>query len=335
MHRRETDAPSPQSECTTPPKSRKKRQPLKGRRFGKLVAIERVEKRGTYWMWRCKCDCGNESVVTQTSLSNGDTQSCGCKRNRLKGRRFGKLTAIEPTGQRTTSGDALWRCECDCGHEAIIAGSNLHDNGSTNSCGCNRFRVKGKRYGKLLAIIAIDRTRGRIKWLCRCDCGNEVVIPVRNLSNRKTCGKCERGSFQRQKKHCPQGHEYTQENTYTTPSGYRLCKKCSRAGDKAHDKRAAKRNAPGKFSPAQWFARLSYHGNCCRYCQSTHDLTIDHMIPIARGGSNWPSNLVPACKRCNFKKHTKTYQEFTKQLTGGTYGRRRVTTTEGCRDGAG
>jgi len=42
--------------------------------------------------------------------------------------------------------------------------------------------------------------------------------------------------------------------------------------------------------------------------------TVDHYIPIAKGGSNWPSNLVMACKRCNFSKSDKMPEEFIKYL---------------------
>lgn len=30
-------------------------------------------------MWRCKCDCGNETTTRQSSLSSGVCKSCGCK----------------------------------------------------------------------------------------------------------------------------------------------------------------------------------------------------------------------------------------------------------------
>lgn len=54
---------------------------LTGQRFGRLIAIERVEKpknikKGTFW--RCKCDCGNETITMSTSLREGRTKSCGC-----------------------------------------------------------------------------------------------------------------------------------------------------------------------------------------------------------------------------------------------------------------
>lgn len=53
---------------------------LSGKRFGMLSVIERAKEYETYGrtMWRCICDCGNESVVAGEHLENGSTSSCGC-----------------------------------------------------------------------------------------------------------------------------------------------------------------------------------------------------------------------------------------------------------------
>jgi 5-methylcytosine-specific restriction endonuclease McrA len=40
----------------------------------------------------------------------------------------------------------------------------------------------------------------------------------------------------------------------------------------------------------------------CQYCGTRRDLTIDHVVPRAKGGSDSWFNLVTACKRCNAKK---------------------------------
>jgi hypothetical protein len=55
-----------------------KRKPIVGRRFGRLIAIKRVERVNGFNKFRCKCDCGNETIVWGPSLSNGCTKSCGC-----------------------------------------------------------------------------------------------------------------------------------------------------------------------------------------------------------------------------------------------------------------
>ncbi len=47
----------------------------------------------------------------------------------------------------------------------------------------------------------------------------------------------------------------------------------------------------------------------CLYCDSTKNLTIDHIIPRSRGGeSNW-TNLGTACMRCNTRKGDRTPEE--------------------------
>lgn len=58
---------------------------ISGKRFGRLVAIEYagrvVNKSGNRTtLWRCKCDCGNETVVRYPLLISGTTCSCGCKK---------------------------------------------------------------------------------------------------------------------------------------------------------------------------------------------------------------------------------------------------------------
>jgi hypothetical protein len=52
-----------------------------------------------------------------------------------------------------------------------------------------------------------------------------------------------------------------------------------------------------------WRSAIKEHwNNQCVYCGSNHDLTLDHVIPKARGGHNITSNVVPACRKCNQSK---------------------------------
>ncbi len=47
---------------------------------------------------------------------------------------------------------------------------------------------------------------------------------------------------------------------------------------------------------------------CCQYCGATAD-SIDHILPVSRGGGwDW-NNLVAACGRCNAKKGARTPAE--------------------------
>ena len=126
---------------------------LTGQRFGRLIAIKKVEKPsrlkgyGSYWL--CKCECGNEKIISGKHLRERHTISCGCynkeqikikkgKRNSkvvdLTGKRFGKLTVLERK-ENGTNYRAQWLCKCSYGNERIINSKYLL-NGSIKSCGC-------------------------------------------------------------------------------------------------------------------------------------------------------------------------------------------------------
>jgi 5-methylcytosine-specific restriction endonuclease McrA len=53
-------------------------------------------------------------------------------------------------------------------------------------------------------------------------------------------------------------------------------------------------------------------GYRCQFCAkkfSAAELTLDHILPKSRGGSNRPDNLVTACKSCNNRKGARTPEE--------------------------
>lgn len=54
----------------------------------------------------------------------------------------------------------------------------------------------------------------------------------------------------------------------------------------------------------QWWKRRLAKGLChyCRRSFSPKDLTMDHIVPVARGGKSTKGNVVPACKTCNNAK---------------------------------
>jgi hypothetical protein len=61
---------------------------MSGQRFGRLVAISYAGKRANskdrhIVLWNCKCDCGNETIVSQVNLSQGTTKSCGCLKREI------------------------------------------------------------------------------------------------------------------------------------------------------------------------------------------------------------------------------------------------------------
>ena len=54
----------------------------------------------------------------------------------------------------------------------------------------------------------------------------------------------------------------------------------------------------------QWWKRRLAKGRCyyCGRPTSPKELTMDHVVPIARGGKSSKANVVPCCKECNNAK---------------------------------
>ena len=73
--------------------------------------------------------------------------------------------------------------------------------------------------------------------------------------------------------------------------------------------RAKRKLAEGKLSSAEWFAIKKEYGFTCPSCflkEPEIKLSIDHVVPLSRGGRNDAPNIQPLCYECNRKKHTKT-----------------------------
>ena len=72
--------------------------------------------------------------------------------------------------------------------------------------------------------------------------------------------------------------------------------------DEADIKR--QRHKARQLRKSQWWKRCLAKG-ICHYCKCPtppKELTMDHIVPVARGGRSTKGNVVPACKECNNKK---------------------------------
>ncbi len=78
--------------------------------------------------------------------------------------------------------------------------------------------------------------------------------------------------------------------------------------------RARRRAAVGSLRAAEWLALVALHGGRCAYCGGVGSLQADHRTPLSRGGSNMIDNILPACARCNQRKHKMTEEEFRARL---------------------
>lgn len=56
-------------------------------------------------------------------------------------------------------------------------------------------------------------------------------------------------------------------------------------------------------------ALLAERGSACTYCGGVAS-GVDHVLPVSRGGTDDPKNLVPACHACNASKNDRTPNEW-------------------------
>lgn len=122
-------------------------------------------------------------------------------KNDLRGQRFGRLTALEPTDRRSR-GCLVWRCRCDCGAVVEVESRRLKP-GAMLSCGCKEkppSDLTGCRFGKLVVLEKTEKRAANraVIWRCRCDCGAETEVPRdKLLSGQKTSCGCGRTPLQK------------------------------------------------------------------------------------------------------------------------------------------
>ena len=166
---------------------------ITGKVFGDLTVISYDKK---LKKWLCRCSCGNEVYRRSWDLRYGKATKCDNWDNHinkrlenLTGMQFGELTVIE------YAGDSKWLCRCSCGKECIVRAYHLKA-GFRTDCGHikalkNVIDITGQKFGHLTAIRYLNNGR----WLCKCDCGNEIEATTSQLriNGRTSCG-CDRKS---------------------------------------------------------------------------------------------------------------------------------------------
>jgi hypothetical protein len=61
----------------------------------------------------------------------------------------------------------------------------------------------------------------------------------------------------------------------------------------------------------KWRQSIKEHWNHeCAYCGETENLTLDHITPRSKGGSDRVTNLVCACKKCNISKGHQLWSDW-------------------------
>lgn len=136
-----------------------------GDTYGKLTLIARADNVPGSMLWRCECNCGNETVKNVTDMKLGSISSCGCFRKETTGKlnrkykpgdKFNRLTIVK-IAKITKSRPNIWECVCDCGNIKNVCISALVQQ-NTKSCGCLATEDKMTKR-KHIKFVVIDGER--------------------------------------------------------------------------------------------------------------------------------------------------------------------------------
>jgi len=187
-----------------------------------------------------------------------------------------------------------WLCRCDCGKETIVSMSNLVSRDSVG-CGCARVKdLTNRTFGRLLVIRESGRTRsGNAKWLCKCDCGTEIVVESHSLisENTTSCG-------------CFHREMMSSRNTTHGLSGtskYFVAQ--------VNKRRELKRNLDCEWTIEMAEALTSFFPVCV-IDGSSKKLQIDHARPLSGGFGLKPGNAIILCRSCNCRKNDKDLDQL-------------------------
>ena len=184
---------------------------------------------------------------------------------------------------------------CASGHSAVVWSSDL----SRATCRqCSDWWKKTE--ARKLALAA-----GETRYLdpIRMTCGHNGL---RFVSSRQ-CVECHSANLRgKKRKNNPEVRKRA------------VAKYLSKAENRAKHRIACSRRklreagTEGSHTAEQMLNKLNVQCGECLYCRKdiTGSYTVDHIIPISKGGTDWIENIQLLCKSCNSRKHNKMPHVF-------------------------
>ena len=187
---------------------------------------------------------------------------------------------------------------------------------------CDRSRPDG--------LHPYCKTCRNARRVARRQASQELTSKNRERANAWYYANHERAHEKRKQQYATnreQAIEYSRQWRIANPDRYRetmkACKHKHYRNNReqyaayVRNRRARVQGASGSHTAADIKAMLESQDGKCYYCGcALVEYHVDHVIPVSRGGSNDPDNLVIACPTCNCSKNDRLLSEWSPILHG-------------------
>jgi len=276
---------------------------IAGQKFNKLTVVSHM---GTNEykkvLWQCICDCGNKIVVPAGALKSGNTKSCGCLKTTSKylPADCGITDQKERNRQIIRASHQRRAAEAKEAGLCISCCKNRPSNGLLCEACTERNRVWAKKNPERAHQFHRKWVESNRDWMQAYDNKRYKVKRKDGL-----CGNCKCKPPVPGKARCEECSQKASDWRQANPE--KVCASASR-------RRALMAQVLSTLTPEQWLEILEYYDRRCAYCfvseAEVGTLHMEHVMPIFRGGTNTPDNVVPACRSCNSSKGIKTLKEW-------------------------
>lgn len=157
--------------------------------------------------------------------------------------------------------------------------------------------------------VANGNTGLRIVTLECCECGGLIPNPK---MGKKFCSKLCKWREVEGRRVRDDAARYLRERDKRIANALAYAKKNPHVGQATKRKRKALKSKNGvfRFTSRDWQRCLNLYDNRCFYCGADGKMTMEHVMPLIRGGTHSVGNIVPACVSCNCHKQARTVMEW-------------------------
>lgn len=157
--------------------------------------------------------------------------------------------------------------------------------------------------------VGNGHTEPRSPAVACAECG--IAMAGRRIGVIYCTRKCKQRSVEKRRER-DDAARYLVERERRIAYAIDYARKHPEVGQATKNRRKARKRKAGMFivSGADWLRLCTRYRHCCAYCGAMRSLTMDHVIPISRGGRHSIGNLVPACGPCNSSKSGRFITEW-------------------------